>query len=99
MSKLTKFRILFAITGLGLLCTSRWSSAAPGDLYVPQSEEGTILKFSAGGTKSTFASGLDHPGAVVFDRAGNLFVAVGPGQFRDIAKITPSGEMTVCHRA
>ncbi len=72
-----------AFLSLVLATTSR---GAPGDLYVPQASEGTILKFSPDGTKSTFVSGLDHPGGALFDRAGNLFVSVGPGQFRDITR-------------
>jgi len=95
MSIMREFRVLFIIAGLGLLCTGRWSSATPGDLYISQGAGGTILKFSPDGMKSTFISGLDFPGAVAFDRTGNLFVAVGSGQFSDIAKIAPSGEMTV----
>jgi hypothetical protein len=87
-------RILAMLAGLAALLASPISSAAPGDLYVPQTEAGLILKFSSDGTKSTFASGLDHPGGLAFDRTGNLFVSVGPG-LRDITKITPSGEMTV----
>jgi sugar lactone lactonase YvrE len=83
------------VAGLGALLSSAISSAAPADLFVPQTEAGVILKFSPDGTKSIFASELDHPGGLAFDRAGNLFVSVGPGQFRDITKITPSGEMTV----
>ncbi len=69
--------------------------AAPGDLYVSQTAEGTIVKFSPDGTMSAFLSGLDHPGALAFDRTGNLFVSIGPGRFRDIDKISPEGEITV----
>lgn len=69
--------------------------SAPGDLYLAQTEAGVILKFTPGGTKSTFASGLDHPGALAFDRAGNLFVSGGSGQPGNIVKITPSGQVTV----
>ena len=93
-----KQRLFIAFTGavvLALLTVGYDARSAPGDLYLPQAEEGTILKFSPDGTKSMFASGLDQPGGVAFDRAGNLFVSVGPGQFRDITKITPGGEMTV----
>ena len=88
-------RSLSSLAALATLLVSSTSHSAPGDLYVPQAAEGTILKFSPDGTRSTFASGLDHPGGVAFDPAGNLFVSVGPGQFRDITRITPSGEITV----
>lgn len=69
--------------------------AMAGDLYVPQATEGTILKFSPDGTKTTFVSGLDHPGGLAFDRAGNLFVSGGPGQSGTIVKISTNGEVTV----
>lgn len=82
--------ILLAFMGLASSAHS-----APGDLYVPQAGDGTILKFSPDGTKSTFVSELDEPGGLTFDSSGNLFVSVGVGQFRDIVKITPSGETTL----
>lgn len=68
--------------------------AAPGDLYLSESADGLISKFSPDGTKSTFASDLDSPGGLVFDRVGNLFVSVG-SQPGSIIKFTPGGEMTV----
>ncbi len=82
----------FALVSV-FLCSA--ASAAPRDLYVPQFSDGTILRFSLDGTRNTFVSGLDQPGTLAFDRVGNLFVSVGPGQFRDIIKITPAGEITV----
>ncbi len=66
------------------------ASAAPGDLYVVEST-GVISKFTPSGVKSTFASGLNNPVGLAFDRAGNLFLseaAVLPGT---IAKLTPEG--------
>lgn len=49
--------------------------AAPGDLYVVDGSTGVIFRFTPDGTKSTFASGLDQPAGLAFDRTGNLFVA------------------------
>jgi hypothetical protein len=95
MSIMREFRVLFIIAGLALLCTGRWSSATPGDLYVSQGAEGTILKFAPDGTKSTFSSGLDQPRGLAFDQTGNLSVSAGSDQFGDIVKIAPSGEVTV----
>jgi sugar lactone lactonase YvrE len=63
--------------------------AAPGDLYVSDFGSGTIFRFSPVGTRTTFASGLDAPAGLAFDKSGNLFVAeLGPG---NILKFTPAG--------
>ena len=37
--------------------------------------DGNIYEFTPGGAQSTFASGLNNPGALAFDSAGNLFEA------------------------
>ncbi len=71
------------------------ATAAPGDLYVPQAQEGLILRFATDGTKSTFVTGLDYPAGLAFDRMGNLFVSGGAGQAGSIVKITRSGEIAV----
>jgi sugar lactone lactonase YvrE len=95
MKRQRLFTAFAAVAGLALLTFGYNAHSAPGDLYVPQATEGTILKFSPTGTKSTFVSGLDQPGGLAFDRSGNLFVSVGLTQLRDIMKITPGGELTV----
>jgi len=48
-----------------------------GNLFVSDRSSGTgrILKFTPDGTSSTFAAGLGIPQALVFDRAGNLYVS------------------------
>jgi hypothetical protein len=52
----------------------------------------TIFKFTPDGTQSTFATGLNSPRGLAFNRGGILFVAeiiqTGPG---DILKFSPSG--------
>jgi len=59
-------------------------------------EPDAILKFTPDGMGSPFATGLNSPRGLAFDRGGNLFVAEirqdGPG---DILKFTPDGNMTV----
>jgi sugar lactone lactonase YvrE len=92
MKSFEKIRALFPIAGLAFVCGIHSSLAVQGDLYVPQSAEGTVLRFSPDGQKSTFASGLDQPSGIAFDREGNLFVTqLVTG---NIIKFTPSGEMT-----
>src|SRR6266852_1134640 len=72
------------------------------DVFV-STNSGTILKITATGARTTFASGLSGPSGMAFDALqqskiadhGNLFVAerfgVGGGR---ISKITPNGTMT-----
>ena len=59
-----------------------------GNLFVA-SYPNTIIKFSADGTKSTFATGVFGDDGLLFDKAGNLFVL--DGDFDSIAKFTPDG--------
>lgn len=65
------------------------ASAAPGDLYVSDAINGTIVKVTPAGTKSTFASGLDGPRGLAFDRSGNLFVAQSSSGA--VSKFAPDG--------
>lgn len=63
--------------------------AAEGDLLEADFGSGTILRFAANGTQTTFATGLTMPVGMAFDRAGNLFVAdTGTGS---ILEFTPAG--------
>ena len=58
-----------------------------GDLFVADMGSGNIYKFTPGGVKSTFASGLDNPDGLAFNSAGDLFVA----DSYNIYEYTPSG--------
>jgi len=63
--------------------------ASPGDLFESDFGSGNIFEFTAGGTRSTFASGLNGPLGLAFDSAGNLFEAdFGSG---NIYEFTPGG--------
>ncbi len=80
------FSVVFAASPVGLL-------AAPGDLYVTNLASNTIDVYSPGGEKSTFASGLNSPQGLVFDRAHNLYVAdAGSGS---IFKYDTAGNQTI----
>src|SRR6266446_5109061 len=63
--------------------------ASPGDLFESDFGSGNIYEFTPGGTRSTFASGLNGPLGLAFDSAGNLFEADdGSG---NIYEFTPGG--------
>src|SRR5437870_1054325 len=53
----------------------------PGDLFVSRGAfpgpngAGSILEYAPNGTQTIFASGLSRPRGLVFDNAGNFFVA------------------------
>jgi len=46
-----------------------------GNLFEGDSLSGHIYKFTPGGSRSTFASGLSTPKGLAFDKSGNLFEA------------------------
>ena len=80
----------------GVLCLAVISlicSSAPGqNLFVSSfAAGGNIYEFTPDGVRSTFVSGLSYPGALAFDRNGNLFVAVDGGI---ILKFTQDGLRT-----
>src|ERR1017187_9240343 len=59
-------------------------------IYVSNSGDNTIRKFTSGGTGSVFASaGLDAPEGLALDSAGNLYVANYGNS--TIMKFTPGG--------
>ena len=77
---------------ISLIC----SSASAQNLFVSDGYSGIehnlghIYKIPPNGVRSTFASGLNGPSGLAFDRVGNLFVGLG-GQ---ILKFTPAGVRT-----
>lgn len=60
-----------------------------GNLFVPNSRNGTITKIAPNGSQSIFASGLTYPLALAFDNVGNLFVS--DSEAGAIFKYTPGG--------
>ena len=63
--------------------------ASPGDLFESDFGSGNIFEFTPGGTRSTFASGLNGPLGLAFDSAGNLFEA--DYSSGNIFEFTPGG--------
>jgi len=63
--------------------------ASPGDLFVSDSGSNNIYEFTPGGTRSTFATGLNGPVGLAFDSAGNLFEA--DFNSGNIYEFTPGG--------
>src|SRR6478752_992317 len=80
--------LLVTVAGLAMAALPISVLAAPDDLYEADFSSATIFKFAPAG-KSTFASGLNGPVGLAFDRSGNLFEA---DQFSGtIFKFTPDG--------
>src|SRR5437773_1379132 len=66
--------------------------AAPQILFGSDFQSGTIFKFTADGTRTTFASGLSGPVGLALDASGNLFEA--DENSGTIFKFTPDGIKT-----
>ncbi len=92
-----KSRFLCLVLGSAAVAVFVTTNAlsSPGDLYVAEAATGIIYKFTLGGAKSTFATGIYQPTALAFDRDGNLFVANSgagtPPMASAILKFTPGG--------
>src|SRR6266581_3988983 len=81
------FSRLACLGAVILIC----SSAPAQNLFVSASDgSGNIYEFTPAGVRSTFASGLNYPQGLAFEKAGNLFVAAGGA----IYKLTPAGVRT-----
>ena len=92
-TKLKVARIVAVLTGALTLSASfifsSHADAAAGDIYETDFSSGTIFKFSPSGARTTFATGLNGPEGMAFDRNGNFFVTdTGTGR---IFKYAPNG--------
>jgi sugar lactone lactonase YvrE len=66
-------------------------------MYVSNYGNGTISAVADNGSVSTFATGLQHPSALAFDKWGNLYAGdwgVDVGPVGTIHKITPDGHVS-----
>ncbi len=66
--------LFLALGWFGLQIFSATAPAAPGDIYEADFTGGIIYRFTPEGARTVFASGLDGPEGMAFDRAGNLLV-------------------------
>jgi hypothetical protein len=85
----------FPMTGVVLaavltVSANRTTVGAAADLFVaPLVDTGNIEEFTPTGVQSTFASGLNWPSGLAFDRSGNLFEAdQGSG---NVYEFSPNG--------
>ena len=71
-----------------------------GNLYVADTQAGTVSKVTPAGAVTNFASGFTVPGGLAFDAAGNLYVAnagsspAGGGIGHTVSEVTPAGTVT-----
>jgi len=65
---------------------------APIEFYVSNAQANTICQVRSDGSVSAFASGLNEPNGMAFDRSGNLYVTNGNGG--TVAKVTPAGTVS-----
>ena len=91
---LTTTRISLAAALLALAASAVPALATPGDLYVGNANNNTIVRITPGGAASVFAStGLSGPYGLAFDASGNLYAAnVGNDT---IERFTPGGVASV----
>jgi sugar lactone lactonase YvrE len=93
IKKITRPRRL-ALVALWLVCgVGAWAATTPpAVLYVADLADGTIVRVGADGVVAPFAGGFSQPAGLVFDPAGNLYVAnYGNGV---VSRVTPSGLVT-----
>ena len=72
-----------------VVCASRVQA---DDVYISNTDAGTITQINSSGSVSIFASGLDSPEGLAFDNAGNLYEADNSSY--NIYEFTPSGVQT-----
>ena len=84
--------LLVTIANVATVLLPICAFAAPQILFESDFQSGTIFKFTADGTKTTFASGLSGPVSLALDASGNLFEA--DENSGKIFKFTPDGTKT-----
>jgi hypothetical protein len=78
-----KAEIQFVLRTFGaavcLVAVMLTAGASAQNIFVSESATGNIYEFTPSGVRTTFASGLNDPGALAFDSMGDLFAAVSGG--------------------
>jgi hypothetical protein len=92
MKKTALRYLVVTVASLAATLFSISAFAAPGDLYESDFSSNTIFKFTPGGIKTPFATGLNQPRGLAFDGSGNLFEADGGSG--TIFKFAPDGSKT-----
>jgi sugar lactone lactonase YvrE len=92
MKNPTRSYLLVTIASVAIVLLPIYAFAAPQILFESDFQSGTIFKFTADGTKTTFASGLSGPVGLALDASGNLFEA--DENSGKIFKFTPDGTKT-----
>ena len=81
---------------LALAASALPALATPGDLYVSNNNNNTIVRITPGGAASVFAStGLNFPTGLAFDASGNLYAANIGSSLNTIERFTPGGAASV----
>ena len=81
-------RLASVVLMAGGILSARTVSASAGDLYAVDYFQSTIFKYSPSGTRSTFATGLQYPSVIAFDKAGNVYVGEGDSSSSGVNRIT-----------
>jgi hypothetical protein len=85
-------RLVPVLLLIGGTINARTVSAAAGDFYGVDYFQSSIYKFTPSGTRSTFATGLQHPSVIAFDKAGNIYFGEGDVNASNrITQITATG--------
>ena len=90
----TRISLTAGIALLALATSALPALAMPGDLYVSNFSNSTIVRITPGGAASVFAStGLSSPFGLAFDASGNLYAANNGNN--TIERFTPGGAASV----
>ncbi len=85
--KTIMLKIALALGAIAAALLPIGANANPGDMYV--SDNGAIYQYTPSGVPTVFASSLNFPRGLAFDKAGNLFAAIsGNGT---VVKFAPNG--------
>jgi sugar lactone lactonase YvrE len=81
----TKGMLRMTATAVAIIC----GRLEAQDVFVSDFRANSIYYFTPDGVRNTFATGLDGPGGIAFDKTGNLFVV--DTYSGNIYKYTPNG--------